>query len=340
MTTHPKAFICGCKGLSLDAQERALIALHQPWGLILFKRNIDAPAQVAALVASFREIVGREDAPVLIDQEGGRVQRMGPPHWPAYPAAARFGEMAGGYAAQNEAALLNARIMAADLAAVGVNVNCTPVLDVPAPDSHNIVGDRAYGADPMVVRGFALSVCEGMLAQGVLPVIKHIPGHGRAKADSHLELPRVSTSRKELEKTDFMPFYCLANMPLGMTAHVVYEAIDPDRPATTSPLVVEKIIRGHIGFRGLLMSDDLSMKALSGDFGDRARAVFAAGVDVALHCNGDWAETEPVAMAAPVLKGKSLKRAERALKSLKRPRQPLDLVDARARLHLMLAGTA
>ena len=340
MTIHPKAFICGCKGLALEPHERALIALHQPWGLILFKRNIDAPEQVAALVASFREIVGREDAPVLIDQEGGRVQRMGPPHWPSYPAAARFGQLVGGHAAKSEAVLLNARIMAADLAAVGVNVNCTPVLDVPAPDSHNIVGDRAYADDPLVVASLALSVCEGMLAQGVLPVIKHIPGHGRAKADSHLELPRVSASRKELEKSDFMPFYCLANMPLGMTAHVVYEAIDPDRPATTSPLVVEKIIRGHIGFRGLLMSDDLSMKALSGDFGDRARAVFAAGVDIALHCNGDWAETEPVAMAAPVLKGKSLKRAERALKFLRKPRQPLDLVDARARIHLMLAGTA
>ena len=340
MTTHAKAFICGCKGLSLDAHERAMIALHRPWGLILFKRNIEAPAQVAALVASFREIVGREDAPVLIDQEGGRVQRMGPPHWPAYPAAARFGQMEGGYAAQYEAALLNARIMAADLASVGVNVNCTPVLDVPAPGSHNIVGDRAYGADPLAVAGFGLAVCEGMIRQGVLPVIKHIPGHGRAKADSHLELPRVDASRKELEETDFIPFQALRDMPLGMTAHVVYTALDPERPATTSPLVVEKIIRGHIGFRGLLMSDDLSMKALSGDFGDRARAVFAAGVDIALHCNGDWAETEPVAMAAPVLAGKSLKRAQRALKVLKAGPQPLDLVDARARIHLMLAATA
>jgi beta-N-acetylhexosaminidase len=339
MTPQPKAFICGCKGLSLDAQERALIALHQPWGLILFKRNIDAPEQVAALTASFREIVGREDAPVLIDQEGGRVQRMGPPHWPAYPAAGRFADLAGGPKVQIEAADLNARIMATDLAAVGINVNCTPVLDVPAPGSHNIVGDRAYGSDPLLASCLALAVCQGMLAQGVLPVIKHIPGHGRAKADSHLELPRVDASRKELEATDFAPFKMLLDMPLGMTAHVVYEAIDPDRPATTSPLVVEKIIRGHIGFRGLLMSDDLSMKALSGDFGDRARAVFAAGVDIALHCNGDWAETEPVALAAPVLKGKSLKRAERALKFLKPP-EPLDLVDARARLHLMLAGTA
>ncbi len=340
MTKDAKAFICGCKGLSLEPHERELIARYRPWGLILFKRNIDDPAQVAALVASFREIVGREDAPVLIDQEGGRVQRMGPPHWPAYPAAARFGLMAGDHAERFDAAILNARIMAADLAAVGINVNCTPVLDVPAPDSHNIVGDRAYGTDPLVVSAFGLAVGEGMLSQGVLPVIKHLPGHGRARADSHLELPRVSASRKELEETDFKAFKLLSNAPLGMTAHVVYEAIDPDRPATTSPLVVEKIIRGHIGFRGLLMSDDLSMKALSGDFGDRARAVFAAGVDVALHCNGDWAETEPVAMAAPLLKGKSLKRAERAFKYIQVLPAPLDLVDARARLHLMLAGTA
>ena len=336
--THPKAFICGCKGLSLEPQERAQILRHRPWGLILFKRNIDTPEQVAALVASFREIVGRADAPVLIDQEGGRVQRMGPPHWPAYPAAARFSAIAG-QAAQVEAARLNARIMASDLGAVGINVDCLPVLDVPAPGSHAIVGDRAYGADPETVAALGRAVCEGMLAQGVLPVVKHIPGHGRAKADSHLELPRVEASRRELEEIDFAPFKALNDMPLGMTAHVVYAAIDPERPGTTSPRVVEEIIRGHIGFDGLLMSDDLSMKALSGDFGERARAVFAAGVDLALHCNGDWAETEPVAMAAPELAGASLKRAERAMALLKAP-QPLDLVDARARIHLMLATTA
>ena len=338
--THPKAFICGCKGLSLDAQERALIGRHQPWGLILFKRNIDTPAQVAALVDSFREIVGRADAPVLIDQEGGRVQRMGPPHWSAYPAAARFGEIAGGREAQVGAARLSARLMAADLKAVGINVDCLPVLDVPAPGSHAIVGDRAYGADPATVAALGRAVCEGMLAQGVLPVVKHIPGHGRAKADSHLELPRVDASRRELEEMDFAPFSALNDMPLGMTAHVVYTALDPHNPGTTSRLVVEEIIRGHIGFDGLLMSDDLSMKALSGDFGERARAVFAAGVDLALHCNGDWAETEPVAMAAPMLAGRSLERAERALGLLLAPEQPLDLVDARARIHLMLATTA
>ena len=340
MNTDAKAFICGCKGLSLEAHEREMIARHRPWGLILFKRNIGDPAEVAALVASFREIVGREDAPVLIDQEGGRVQRMGPPHWPAYPAAARFGEMIEGIEGQTEAARLNARVMAADLVAVGINVDCLPVLDVPAPGSHAIVGDRAYGADAQTVAVLGRAVCEGMLAQGVLPVIKHIPGHGRAKADSHLELPRVNASQKELEEIDFKPFKLLCDMPLGMTAHVVYEAFDRERPGTCSPLVVERIIRGFIGFDGLLMSDDLSMKALSGGYGERAGAVFAAGVDLALHCNGDWAETAPVAEAAPYLRGKSLERAQHALELIKKPSQPLDLVDARARLHLMLAGTA
>lgn len=340
MTKDAKAFICGCKGLSLEPLERELIARHQPWGLILFKRNIGDPAQVAALVASFREIVGREDAPVLIDQEGGRVQRMGPPHWPAYPAAARFGEAISDLEGQAEAAHLNARVMAADLVAVGINVDCLPVLDVPAPGSHAIVGDRAYGADPQTVARLGRAVCEGMLAQGVLPVVKHIPGHGRAKADSHLELPRVNALRKELEDIDFKSFKLLCDMPLGMTAHVVYEAFDAERPGTCSPIVVDRIIRGFIGFDGLLMSDDLSMKALSGGFGERASAVFAAGVDLALHCNGDWAETGPVAEAAPYMRGNSLERAQRALELIKKPSRPLDLVDARARLHLMLAGTA
>jgi beta-N-acetylhexosaminidase len=340
MATEPKAFICGCKGLSLDQHERAQIGRHRPWGLILFKRNIDAPEQVASLVASFREIVGREDAPVLIDQEGGRVQRLGPPHWPAYPAAARFGSMSGGLEAQIDAARLNARLMAADLTALGINVDCLPVLDVPAPGSHAVVGDRAYGAAPQTVAALGRAVCEGMLAQGVLPVVKHLPGHGRAKADSHLELPRVTASRQELEEVDFAPFRALCDMPLGMTAHVVYTALDPEHPGTTSRVVVEEIIRGFIGFDGLLMSDDLSMKALSGDFGARARAVFAAGVDLALHCNGDWVEAEPVAEAAPLLEGRSLERAERALGLLKKAHSALDLVDARARIHLMLAATA
>ena len=337
MRGDAKAFTCGCKGLSLDADERAFLGRHRPWGLILFKRNIDTPAQVAGLVSTFREIVGRPNAPVLIDQEGGRVQRMGPPHWPAYPSAARLAAMAGSPQERAGAVRLSARLMAHDLAAVGINVDCLPVLDTPAPGAHSVIGDRAYGTDPQVVACLGRAVCEGMLAGGVLPVIKHIPGHGRAGADSHLELPRVSADLKSLEAIDFVPFKALADMPMAMTAHVVYEAIDPDRPATVSPVVVAEIIRGRIGFDGLLMSDDLSMKALAGDFGERTRAAHGAGVDLALHCNGDLAEALPVAEASPWLGGASLARAEQALARLTLAIEPLDLVDARARAHLMLA---
>jgi beta-N-acetylhexosaminidase len=235
---------------------------------------------------------------------------------------------------------LNAQVMAADLHEVGITIDCLPVLDVPAPGSHAIVGDRAYGDDPESVAALGRAVCEGMLAGGVLPVVKHIPGHGRAKADSHLELPRVKALKKDLEIIDFAPFKALSDMPLGMTAHVVYEAIDPERPGTISPVVVEEIIRREIGFSGLLMSDDLSMKALSGSFAERASAVFAAGVDLALHCNGDLDEGEAVAQASPELSGASLERAKKALALLERPLVPLDLVDARAKIHLMLAGAS
>jgi beta-N-acetylhexosaminidase len=313
---------------------------HRPWGLILFKRNVERPDQLRALTASFREVVGRANAPVLIDQEGGRVQRMGPPHWPAYPAAARFGELPLPLAERADAVRLNARIMAADLADVGITIDCLPVLDVPAPGSHAIVGDRAYGADPETVATMGRAVCEGMLAGGVLPVVKHIPGHGRAKSDSHLELPRVKALRKDLEDVDFAPFKALRDAPLGMTAHVVYEAIDDQRPGTVSPRIIQDIIRGYIGFDGLLMSDDLSMKALQGSFAERAQAVFAAGVDLALHCNGDLSEGLPVAQASPWLSGKALERAERALALLEKRPEPLDLVDARHKIHLMLAGAS
>ena len=338
MGQDAKAFICGCKGFELDAAERAFMGEHRPWGLILFKRNVESPDQLRRLTASFREIVGRADAPVLIDQEGGRVQRMGPPHWPAYPAAARFGALPLPLAERAEAVKLNARIMAADLKEVGITVDCLPVLDVPAPGSHAIVGDRAYGADPETVAVLGRAVCEGMIEGGVLPVVKHIPGHGRAKADSHLELPRVQALRKDLEAIDFAPFKSLRDAPLGMTAHVVYEAIDDQRPGTISPRIIQEIVRAYIGFDGLLMSDDLSMKALQGSFAERAAAVFAAGVDLALHCNGDLSEGMPVAEASPWLAGKSLERAKRALALLEKPVEPLDLVDARRKIHLMLAA--
>ncbi len=340
MTAPAKAFICGCKGLEFDVAERDFISRHRPWGLILFKRNVGDRVQLKALTTSFRELVGRPDAPVLIDQEGGRVQRMGPPHWEAYPAAAKFGALPLPLDERAALARLNAQVMAADLYEVGITIDCLPVLDVPAPGSHAIVGDRAYGDDPVSVAALGRAVCEGMMAGGVLPVVKHIPGHGRAKADSHLELPRVKALKNDLETIDFAPFKSLNDMPLGMTAHVVYEAIDPERAGTISPVVVEEIIRREIGFSGLLMSDDLSMKALSGSFAERARAVFAAGVDLALHCNGDLEEGEAVAQASPELSGASLERAKKALALLERPLVPLDLVDARAKIHLMLAGAS
>ena len=331
-----RAFICGCADLTLSPDELLFVRMSAPWGLILFKRNIGDRAQVAALTASFRDAVGRADAPVLIDQEGGRVQRMGPPHWRAYPAAAAF-ERAHGLSADARLALAQtaARLIAHDLHAVGVSVDCLPVLDVPALGGHPIIGDRAYGADPAMVARYGAAVCRGLLEGGVLPVIKHIPGHGRAGADSHVELPIVDADRASLS-LDFAPFRALNQMPLAMTAHVVYRALDPDHPATTSQRVVRDIIRGEIGFTGCLMSDDLSMQALSGSLGERAAACFAAGVDIALHCNGVLDEARAVADASPVLGGEALARAKAALAQLRPPRD-FDPVEAAAALHQALA---
>ena len=337
MARDVKAFIAGCKGLELDAQERAFLARENPWGLILFKRNIGDRAQVAQLVASFRDITGRDDAPVLVDQEGGRVQRMGPPHWPKYPPAARFAETCASREEGLALAALSARLMAHDLAEVGINVDCLPVLDVPSRGAHHVIGDRAYAADPQTVAAYGRVVAEAMLAGGVLPVIKHIPGHGRALADSHLELPRVSASRAELAAADFVPFQLLRDLPLAMSAHVVYEAIDPTGPGTTSATIIGRVIREEIGFDGLLMTDDLSMKALSGSFADRTRAAFAAGIDMALHCNGDLDEATEIASVTPYLVGRGAERATAALMRLKVPRQDFDLVDARNRVELTLA---
>jgi beta-N-acetylhexosaminidase len=332
------AFICGCAGLVLDGQERAFIRQAQPWGLILFKRNVADVAQMRALADSFRDLVGRDDAPVLIDQEGGRVQRMGPPHWPAYPSAANFGAL-GDHERAVEAARRCARLIAHDLAEVGVNVDCTPVLDVAQPGMHAVIGTRSWSDDPVRVAAFGRAVAQGLIAGGVAPVIKHMPGHGRASVDSHLELPIVDASRAELEARDFAPFAALRDLPMAMTAHVVYSAIDPERPATTSPIIVSQIMRGAIGFEGLLISDDLSMKALGGPFAARAAAVFAAGVDIALHCNGDLAEARAVAEATPELAGRALRRAQAALAILARGAEPFDAGQARAELAAAFAPT-
>lgn len=337
----PAAIIYGCEGLTLTAEETALFQRVKPWGFILFKRNIDSPAQVAALTEAFRAAVGRADAPVLIDQEGGRVQRMGPPHWRAYPNGATYGrlwEIAPDRG--REAAFLAARMMAEDLRDCGITVDCLPVLDVPIEGAHDVIGNRAYARDPMVVASLGRAASLGLLAGGVLPVIKHIPGHGRAMADSHHNLPRVDMPRAVLERHDFAPFRAMADMPLGMTAHIVFEAIDPARPATQSPAVVREIIRGFIGFDGLLMSDDLSMKALGGDFTSRTAAILDAGCDMVLHCNGVMEEMQASARAARPMSAAALRRARAALGLIAGPRLPFDRGQATLRLDELLALAA
>jgi beta-N-acetylhexosaminidase len=308
-----RAFICSTAGTSLTPAERAFLRESDPWGLILFKRNIETPEQVARLTASFREAVGRQ-APVLVDQEGGRVQRLGPPHWPAYPPGATYGEL---YdldpAVGTKAAQLGARLIAADLAAVGIDVDCLPIADVPVPGANAIIGDRAYGRSADKVARIARAVADGLSAGGVLPVLKHIPGHGRPTVDSHSALPVVETDRATLEATDFAAFRPLGDLPLGMTAHVVYTAIDALAPATTSVTLVRDVIRGWLSFRGLLMSDDISMGALSGSIEQRARAAIAAGCDLVLYCSGELAEMQALAQAVPLLAGDAAARADAAL---------------------------
>jgi beta-N-acetylhexosaminidase len=336
-----RAFIAGCAGLELSVDESAFFRDAAPWGFILFRRNVESPDQLRRLCAKLRDSVGREDAPILIDQEGGRVQRLGPPHWLKYPAGRAYGQLnVNDPIVQREIARLGARLLAHDLRSVGVTVDCLPVLDVPVAGAHDVIGDRAYATDPDKVAILGRAAAEGLLAGGVLPVIKHIPGHGRAGVDSHLSLPVVDASLDELRDRDFRPFQMLTDMPLAMTAHVVYTALDPDNPATTSARIVTDIVRGEIGYDGLLMTDDLSMKALSGSFRDRAEASVKAGCDMLLHCNGQMEEAMPVAEAAPELTGDPLRRAQAALSRIRHLPEPLDPVDARARLDAALASIA
>jgi beta-N-acetylhexosaminidase len=313
------AFISGCAGLELTPQEKSFFRDAQPWGLILFKRNIESPDQLRQLTSSFRELVGRRNAPILIDQEGGRVQRLGPPHWRKYPPARRYGELFEKSPLDAlRAARLTARLMAEDLLDLGINVDCIPVLDVPGEGSHEVIGNRAYAASPQAVTILARAAMEGLMAGGVLPVIKHVPGHGRASVDSHHSLPVVSASREELESSDFTTFAAFADAPMAMTAHVVYAAYDPENPATLSAKII-RLIRNKLGFGGLLMSDDLSMKALAGTMEDRVARASAAGCDMMLHCNGEFAEMQAVAKAAGELKGRALTRARAALRRLRKP---------------------
>jgi beta-N-acetylhexosaminidase len=327
-----RACLFGLSGLILTADERAFFASSQPLGFILFARNIESPDQVCALTAALRECVGRADAPVLIDQEGGRVARLKPPHWHHLPPAAAIAGLPPEEA--QEAAWLAGRIIAADLSPLGIDVACAPVLDVLQPDlATDVIGDRSYGSDPAAVSALGRAMAEGLLAGGVLSVAKHIPGHGRAQVDSHFALPRVDAPRGLLESTDFMPFRALRDLPFGMTAHIVYPAIDPDLPATQSPRVVEEIIRGCIGFDGFLLSDDVCMAALEGPVGARAAKALAAGCDAVLHCNGDLAEMQAVAAMSPALTGKPLARWQR----IKRPApQSFDVGEGAARLAALL----
>ena len=339
---NTRAFITGVSGPELSAAEREFIRLERPWGFILFKRNIETPAQVILLISELRKELGEPDAPVLIDQEGGRVQRFGPPNWPAYPPGAVFGRLYDiDRALGLSAARLSARLIAADLTETGVTVDCLPLADVPVAGADAVIGDRAYGTEPGKVAAIARAVTEGLEQGGILPVLKHIPGHGRATADTHLKLPVVDTPKAELERTDFAAFQPLADLLMAMTAHVVFSALDPAHPATTSATIIEQVIRGVIGFQGLLMSDDVSMNALAGSIAERTRAVFAAGCDMVLHCNGKLDEMREVARETPQLSGNALQRAKRALASRKAP-QAFDRPAARAELDALIirAGTA
>ena len=332
-----RAFIVGLASTGLSDGERAFLREARPFGVILFQRNIETPEQVRRLTGSVRTELGW-NAPILVDQEGGRVQRLGPPHWPVYPPGAVYGRL---YLQDAEtgkrAAFLAGCNIAADLLAVGIDVDCAPIADVPVAGADRIIGDRAYGEKPHTVAAIARAVADGLLAGGVLPVLKHLPGHGRATADSHRELPRVDTELAKLRATDFAAFQSLSDLPLGMTAHVVYAAIDPIAPATTSVTVVKEVIRGWIGFGGLLMTDDISMGALSGPIAERSRAAVAAGCDLVLHCNGDLGEMQEVAGAVSWLAGEQSARAETAL-ALRAQQRTHDLDVLRAEFTSVLDG--
>jgi beta-N-acetylhexosaminidase len=314
------AVILGVSGTELTPNEIAFLREVDPFGFILFARNIDTPDQVRALTDGLRAAGGRPDAPILIDQEGGRVQRLRPPHWPDRPPAEIFGALYGRDVRKARAAVtLHARLIAHDLRQLGIDTDCLPVLDVRQQGAHDIIGDRAFSDEPGVVGPLGQAVVAGLLSGGVYPVIKHIPGHGRSHADSHEDLPVVDTDLETLIGHDIPPFQAVADAPFAMTAHIVYSAIDPTQPATLSAKVIGEVIRGVCGFQGLLMTDDLSMKALTGPMEDRTRRSLAAGCDLVLHCNGDMVEMEGVVRAARPLDLEGLQRWQRAKGQLSPP---------------------
>jgi beta-N-acetylhexosaminidase len=330
--------IYGCAGTTLLPDEVAFFRDVQPWGFILFGRNIADRDQVRALTASLRDTLGDASAPVLIDQEGGRVMRLKPPTWPQRPPQACFGSLYDRSPDDaKEAAYLNARLIAHDLVEVGINVDCMPVLDLPVEGADNVIGDRAFARDAGVIIELGRAVIEGLIEGSVLPVMKHVPGHGRATADTHFALPNVATPAEELSTTDFVPFRGLNHCPMAMTAHVVYDALDAKRPATLSPKVIRDVIRAEIGFEGLLLSDDISMGALSGSLSARTRAALFAGCDIVLHCSGKMDEMKGVAAEAKPLEGLPLRRAEHALSHLSTP-DAFDPTAAEGRLRALMAA--
>ncbi|NBN62227.1 beta-N-acetylhexosaminidase [Pannonibacter tanglangensis] len=332
-----KAFISGCAGPVLTEAERAFFRAEDPWGLILFGRNCETPDQISRLSAEFRAAVGRADAPVVIDQEGGRVMRLKPPLWPSYPSGRIYGLLyEQDSAAGLRAAWLGARLIADDLLAIGITMDCLPVLDLLYPETVAAIGNRSYGRDPAMVAALGMAAAEGLLAGGVLPVMKHMPGHGRAEVDSHHDLPRIRAPREAILADDVAPFHAFRAAPFGMTAHLLYEAIDPAAPATQSKIVVDEIIRGAIGFDGALMSDDLSMQALGGTLGDRARKAHAAGLDLVLHCNGDMNEMRQVADATPELAGVALARCQRGMARRQDPAAGFDRAAHRAEFEALI----
>ena len=317
-----RSFISGCAALALSQDEVKFFQKADPWGLILFKRNCESPEQIRNLTAQFRSAVGRKDAPVFIDQEGGRVQRLGPPsnYWRKYPAAMEYGKQ---YDRCPTLAIRTARsvgrLMADDLTEIGITSSCLPVLDVPQPGAHEVIGSRAYSMRADHIMTLARAHVVGLMEGGILPVMKHIPGHGRAEVDSHHNLPIVKAPRTDLERVDFLPFVAFADCPMAMTAHVIYEALDKDYPATLSRKIIKNVVRKLIGFEGLLITDDLSMKALQGTLPEKADMALAAGCDMLLHCNGMMSQMEEVAEAAVPLAGKAMRRAKQALRAKRKP---------------------
>lgn len=339
--TESKAMILGASGPTLTADEIALYRDERPWGFILFARNCVEPQQIADLTAAMRDTIGRPDAPVLIDQEGGRVQRIRPPMIERYPSGAALGALYNQDRHKGlRAAWLMSRLHAFDLMRLGINVDCLPVLDVPVEGASNVIGDRAYGFDPKVVSEIGKAAAAGLKAGGMLPIMKHIPGHGRGLADSHHELPVVTASLADLKAHDFIPFAAMSDELMAMSAHIVFTAVDPDDPATISKKVIDEVIRGDIGFDGLLISDDSSMNALKGTIGERAARIVGGGCDIVLHCNGLMDEMKAVVKEAIPLAGKALRRAEAveaALASTNRQDDGADEAMIRAEFHGLMA---